>query len=427
MKIFLSFIFLIFVDYGMAASSKAPASAYQKLYNQTAPKIEALYRHFHQNPELSLKEFKTAKKMADELRSLGVQVTENVGGTGVVGVLKNGKGPTIWLRADMDGLPIQEQTGKDYASKNPGVMHACGHDTHIAALIGYAETLITLKDQWKGTLVFLVQPAEELGAGAHNMINAGLFKKFPEPDYILGLHVGGEHDAGVVTYTKGYAMAAVDSIDIDVKGYGGHGARPSKTIDPVVLASKIVVNSQTLVSRNTDPRDPVVLTFGSIHGGTKHNIIPDSVHLQGTLRTYSEDVRKKMKEGIKRVAEAMAQAEGAAKPLVKFSQGLPATHNHVAFTERMIPIFETVVGKENVKEVQGIMGAEDFGLYSRNQKYPSSFFFIGGAPKNRSNFGTNHNSKFAPEYKKVLAVGVEIMTRAVIDLAPTKSQTTANN
>ncbi len=421
MKIFILTLFLLTPLIVFGASKTQPKSFIEKKYQKTASKIEALYRHFHQNPELSGKEFKTAKRMAEELKKLGVEVTEKVGGTGVVGVYKNGKGPTVWLRADMDGLPVQEESGKSYASKVKGVMHACGHDTHIASLIGYAKTLIDLKKDWQGTLVFIVQPAEETGAGAENMIADGLYKKFPKPDYVLGLHVSGNHDAGIVSYTKGFALAAVDSIDIDFKGLGGHGAAPSSTIDPVVLASKFIVNSQTLVSRNIDPRDPVVLTYGSIHGGTKHNIIPNEVHIQGTLRTYSKEVREKMQTRIRQMAEAMAMAEGAPKPTIKFGESLPATFNHIELTERMVPIFEQVVGKQNVREDRGIMGAEDFGLYGRDNKYPTTFFFIGGAPKDKSNFGANHNSKFAPEYKKVLATGVEIMTRAVLELAPSDS------
>ncbi len=406
--------------FALAAAKAQPKSEIEQTYMKTAQKVESLYLHFHKNPELSGKEVKTAQRMASEMKNLGLEVTEKVGGTGVVGVYRNGKGPTIWLRADMDGLPIQEETGKSYSSQVPGVMHGCGHDTHIAALIGYAQTLIEMKNDWQGTLVFLVQPAEEIGAGAQAMINDGVFKKFPTPDFVLGLHVSGRHDTGTVSYTKGFALAAVDSIDIEFKGLGGHGAAPAATIDPVVLASKFVVSSQTLVSRNTDPRDPVVLTFGSIHGGTKHNIIPNQVQLQGTLRTYSEDVRQNMKQRIRKMAESLAQAEGAPKPNVQFSQSLPATFNHIKLTERMVPIFQTVVGKDKVIEDRGIMGAEDFGLFSLNNKYPTTFFFIGGAPADKSNFGMNHNSKFAPEYKEVLAVGVEIMTRAVLELAPSK-------
>ena len=411
---------LIFIPLNlMAAPSKKLVS---QTYKKNAATIEALYIHLHKNPELSGKEFKTAKRMADEMRKLGITVTEKFGGTGVVGIYKNGKGPTIWLRADMDGLPVTENTKKKYASQNKGVMHACGHDTHMASLIGYAQTLIQLKDQWQGTLVFISQPAEETGLGAESMIDAGLYKKFPKPDYVLGLHVSGLHDAGKITYTPGYALAAVDAIDIEVKGLGGHGSAPSRAIDPVMLASKIIVNSQTLVSRNVDPRDPVVLTYGSIHGGTKHNIIPDSVHLQATLRTYDKKSRKTMKDGIKRMAEALAKAEGAPKPVIKFKEPLPPTYNDPKLMSKMVPIFERVVGKKNVEEERGIMGAEDFAHYSRDKKYPTSFFFIGGAPKDRSHYGMNHNAKFAPEYKPVLKVGVEVMTLAVMELAP-KSKT----
>ena len=389
-------------------------STYSK-YNQG---VEAFYRDLHQYPELSGKEFKTSKKMINELKKIGYDVTSNVGGTGLVAVLKNGSGPTVWLRADMDGLPVQEESKKSYASKIKGVMHACGHDTHMAAMIGYASVLKDLKKEWKGTLVLIGQPAEEVGQGAKAMIDDGLYKKFPKPDLVLGLHVSGSSDTGKVTYTSGYALAAVDSIDITVNGLGGHGAAPEYTIDPVVLASKIVVNLQTLVSRNIKPSEPVVLTFGSIHGGTKHNIIPNKVHLQGTLRTYTKEVRTEMISGIKRMTKALASAEKAPKSIIKFSQSLPPTYNDPELTKKMLPIFKRVVGKNNVSEQPGIMGAEDFAHYSRDKKYPTMFYFIGGAPKNKKNFGSNHNSKFAPEYKEMLKVGVEIMALSVTEFLP---------
>ncbi len=418
----LSWVLFFLLTISTTTTLAKQTSEVEVLYSKIAQEnVENLYRYFHAHPELSGKEFKTSKKMSDELRKLGIKISENVGRTGIVGIYRNGNGPTIWLRADMDGLPIQESTGKDYASKAKGVMHACGHDTHISAMIGYAKTLIHLKSRWNGTLVFIVQPAEEIGAGAQWMIQDGLFTKYPKPDYILGFHVTGKYRSNKISYTKGYALAAVDSIDIEVRGLGGHGAAPSETIDPVVLASKIILNSQTLVSRNTDPQEPVVLTFGSIQGGTKHNIIPDSVHIQGTLRTYSEEVRQSMKNGIKRMTFALAKADGAPKPQIKFSEPLPATYNNIELTERMIPIFKDVVGGKNVIESKGIMGAEDFSLYSQNKKYPTTFFFIGGAPKDKTNFGSNHNSKFAPEYKKVLTVAVEVMTKAVLMLAPKKT------
>lgn len=388
------------------------------VYAKHASRAEKAYRDFHQNPELSGLEFRTAEKMKEHLGDLGYKVTDKIGGTGLVAVFRNGIGPTIWLRADMDGLPIHEETKKSYASKVKGVMHACGHDTHLAAMIGYAAALKDLKNSWKGTLVLIVQPAEEIGQGAELMIEDGLFRRFPKPDMILAFHVDGEVRSGQIRYTSGFALTAVDSIDIEIKGFGGHGATPEATVDPIVLASKVIVSLQTLVSRNVSPNDPVVLSFGSLHGGSKHNIIPDRVHIQGTLRTYSKNTRQKMLKGIKRMTYALAEAEQAPRPTLKFSNSSPATYNNPLLTQKMLPIFSKAVGQNNYSGRKGVMNAEDFSYYRQSGKYPTMLYFIGGAPKNQKNYGANHSSKFSPEYKKVIEVAVVTMALSVLEFLP---------
>ncbi|MEM6988862.1 MAG: amidohydrolase [Myxococcota bacterium] len=379
--------------------------------------MEAFYRDLHAHPELSGQEVRTAKKLATELRSLGYVVTENVGGTGVVAVLDNGKGPVAWIRADMDGLPVEEGTGVGYSSEVDGVMHACGHDVHVAAMTGYAHALSELRDQWRGTVVLIGQPAEETVTGAKAMIADGLFRRFPKPDYVLAFHVKSSLTAGHVAYKEGYTHASIDSVDIEVRGKGGHGAAPHRTVDPIVLASKMVLNAQTLISRAVDPMDPVVLSFGSVHGGTKHNIIPKSVHLQGTMRAYSPDVRAKMKQGIVRMANALAEADGAPKPTVTYSESTPALFNDVKLTARLVPIFEQTVGAKRVSRSARAMYSEDFTRYSRDGKIPVAMFFVGGKPKRPpKGYGHHHSGGFAPDYKTALDVAVRAMTNAVIEL-----------
>src|SRR3989440_899766 len=281
--------------------------------------FEPVYKQFHAHPELSLQEQKTSERLADELEKLGFNVTRRVGGYGVVGVLKNGAGPTVLIRTDMDALPVTEQTGAAYASsvKVPdekgntvGVMHACGHDMHMTVLLGTARLLGELKEKWHGTVVMIGQPAEEKVQGAAKMLRDGLFTRFPKPNYCLALHCAADLPAGTVGVTEGYALANVNSIDIVIRGVSGHGAWPHKTKDPVVLAAQTVLALQTIVSRETDPTQPAVVTVGSIHGGAKHNIIPDEVRLQLTLRSYSEEVRQHTIEAIKRITHGLAEAAG---------------------------------------------------------------------------------------------------------------------
>ncbi len=261
------------------------------------PSLEAFYKDLHTHPELSLMEVRSAAHVADELRKAGFDVTTNVGGTGVVGILKNGPGPTVMVRTDLDALPVTERTGRPYAStvrtrdragNEVGAMHACGHDMHMTCLIGTARTLAGMKDRWSGTLMFIGQPAEEVGAGARMMLDDGLFRRFPKPDYALALHCDARLQTGHVAFTEGLALANVDSVDITVKGRGGHGSAPHTTIDPIVIAARIVLDLQTIVSRETNPLDPCVVTVGSIHAGTKHNIIPNEAKLQITVRTTKD-------------------------------------------------------------------------------------------------------------------------------------------
>lgn len=399
--------------------------------------LEALYTHLHLNPEISLQEEKTAARIASELRAAGFDVTENVGGHGLVGVLKNGKGPTVMIRADMDGLPVKEQTGLPYSStattvddkgETVPVMHACGHDVHMTSFVGTARRLAAMKDEWRGTVVMIGQPAEERVLGAEAMIEEGLFKKFPKPDHNLALHVSATMKAGDVGMAKGYALANVDTVDMAIKGIGGHGAYPHTTKDPVVLASQIVVALQTLVSRETSPLDSAVVTVGSIHAGTKHNIISDGAHLQLTVRSYKDDVRKRLLDGIKRISEAQAMSIGLPEdmwPVMTVSESTPATYNDPALTEKVFGTLEAKLGAGRVHVLSPVMGAEDFALYSRTEeKIPSLIFWLGtvsaedvaAAAKGEKKLPSLHSSSFAPVPEPTLKGGVEAMTTAALSL-----------
>ncbi len=312
-----------------------------------------LYRHFHSHPELSFQEKETAARLAKELRAAGADVTEGVGGTGVVGVLKNGAGRTVLLRTDLDALPVTEQTGLAYASQvkvkgeagETGVMHACGHDIHITNLIAAARWFAAHKDEWKGTLVWLGQPAEERGSGAKKMLDDGLFTRFPKPDYCLALHCDSSLATGRVGIRGGYALANVDSVDITLIGKGGHGAYPHTTIDPIVMAAQLVLSLQTIVSREVKPIEPCVITVGSIHGGTKHNIISAECHLQVTVRSYTDEVRQHLHDAIVRRAKAVAAGAGAPEPKVVFSEGTPAMFNDEKLASRVREVFVRELGK----------------------------------------------------------------------------------
>ena len=401
------------------------------------PSLLKLYEHLHANPEISFQEEKTGLRLGAEMKKLGFEVTQNIGGFGVVCVLKNGKGPTVLVRTDTDALPVKEATGLPFAStrtttddlgKTVPTMHACAHDVSMTCWNGVARVLTKLKREWKGTLVFIAQPAEERGAGARAMLADGLFKKFPLPDYCLALHVSADQPAGTLGYTSGFAMANVDSVDITVRGVGGHGSQPQSTKDPIVLAAQIVLALQTIVSREIHPLDPAVVTVGSIHGGTKHNIIPDEVHLQLTIRSYSDEVREKLIAAIKRIAIGQAMAAGLPEekhPLVKVKdEYTPAAYNDPKLVARVNGVFEKWFGKDVLIERKPTMGGEDFGRYGRTEhKIPIYMFRLGGvssaAMKQAQALGqplpSLHSAKFAPD-TACIKTGVTAMSAAVLEL-----------
>jgi amidohydrolase len=377
------------------------------------PSLLNTYRTLHAAPELSMQEQKTSALVASKLRELGYGVTERVGKYadpsatcyGVVTVMRNGKGPVVLLRTDMDALPVTEQTGLAYASANANVMHACGHDLHMTALLGTAKMLADLKSQWHGTVVLIGQPAEEVVKGADAMLRDGLYDRFPKPDYALAIHDWAALEAGKIGVRAGYVMANADSIDITVRGISGHGASPQSTKDPVVVAAEIVMALQTIVSRESSPLDPVVITVGSIHGGTKRNIIPDEVKLYLTVRTYKPEVRQRVRSSIERVAKGIAEAAGVPGdrlPIVTYliDESTPATFNDPALTRRMSGAVGRQIGEKNLVEVDPAMVSEDFALYSLEQKIPAVLMFIGAADPAKVASGdplpSLHSSKFAP-------------------------------
>ena len=397
-----------------------------------------LYKHLHSHPEISFQEAKTALRLGKEMKSLGFEVAQGIGGHGVVCVLKNGKGPTVLVRTDTDALPVKEATGLPYASKQTTtddrgvevpVMHACGHDVHMTCWVGAAKVLTSLKEQWSGTLLFIAQPAEERGAGARMMLADGLFEKFPVPDYGVALHVSHDQPVGTLGWTSGFAMANVDSVDVTVRGIGGHGSQPQSAKDPIVLAAQIILNLQTIVSREIHPLEPAVLTVGSIHGGSKHNIIPDDVHLQLTLRSYSSSVREHLIASIKRICQAQAEAAGVPKdrfPVVKVKDEFtPATYHDPELVKRVTGVFADWFGKSALVERKPTMGGEDFGRYGTTKhKIPVFMFRIGSVSpatiKRARTAGqplpTLHSSIYAPEPKPTITLGVTAMSAAVLDL-----------
>jgi amidohydrolase len=408
--------------------------------------LVATYKTLHAAPELSHHEEKTAAFFANQLRTLGYTVTERIGkyenpewtGYGVVAVMKNGAGPTVLVRTELDALPVDEKTGLPYASKvktkndagqEVSVMHACGHDIHITNMLGTAKMLLELKEQWHGTLVLIGQPAEEVVDGARAVLRDGLYEKFPKPDYVIALHDSADLEAGKVGYTPGYAMASATSVDIKIRGLGGHGARPEATKDPIVVAAQVILALQTIVSREDSPLDPVVVTVGSIHGGTKHNIIPDEVDLQLTVRAYREEVRKRVLASIERISKGIAIAAGIPDeraPVVKFSdtQVTSATYNEPQLTERLATVFERVLGHDNVVKLPPVMMSEDFGSFSLDQKIPATMFTLGAVDpakvKQSKDTGTSlpslHSALFAPLPEPTLRTGIKAMTSAVLEL-----------
>ncbi len=402
------------------------------------PELVKLYEDLHANPELSFQEVETAAKLAARARALGFEVTEGVGKTGVVAVLRNGAGPTVLLRADMDGLPVIEQTGLPYASKRravpatgieTGVMHACGHDTHMAAWIGTAQQLVARRSQWAGTLVMILQPAEEIGEGAKAMLDDGLYTRFPKPDYVLAFHDAAQAPAGMIGYANGFALANVDSVDIVVPGVGGHGAYPHTTKDPVVLASAIVMRLQTLVSRELNPTDSAVVTVGSFQAGSKHNIIPDEARLQITVRSYSDENRKQLLDGIARIARGEAIAAGMPEdkmPRVTVADPYtPATYNTPALTARVAGLLKPRF-EGRVLEVPAVMGGEDFSQFYRadRENVEALILWVGGvraaewekAQKGEITLPSLHSPFWAPDAPVVIATATEALTAATLDL-----------
>ena len=405
----------------LPAQTPALRAEVERLY----PGLDAFYLDLHRHPELSGQEVKTAAKVAERLRAAGFEVTAGVGGTGVVGVLRNGKGPTLLLRTELDALPLQEKTGLPYASLEPGVMHACGHDLHMTTLTGAAAVLAGMKDQWHGTLVLVGQPAEETVGGARAMIKDGLFTRFPKPDFALALHDNGTSPAGTIGASEGYSFANVDSVDITLYGKGGHGARPNTTVDPIVLAARTILALQTLVSREKDPMEPGVVTVGSIHAGTKHNIIPDEAKLQLTVRSYAPEVRKLLLDGIVRIARAEAQAAGAPEePLITFSEQQDACYNDPAFTRRIMATLRLGLGADRVFASRAEMGAEDFGEFGKAAGVPSLMMRLGAVEPGRAKAAlasgevlpSPHSPLFAPDRGPAIRTGVASLVLAALEV-----------
>lgn len=436
-------IFLWTILPALALAEQTP----QSLADAELPSLLAIYKNIHSHPELSGHEERTAALIAKELHAAGCQVTDHLGkyenskfkGYGVVGVMKNADGPTVLVRTDMDALPVEEDTGLPYASmvvakndegKDVHVMHACGHDAHMAAFIGTVRALAKLKDQWHGTILFVAQPAEETGNGARALLKDGLYDRFGRPNFALGFHDKADLETGRIGVTEGYTYANVDSVDINVRGVGGHGAYPYKTKDPIVLAAEIVNALQTIASRENNPFDPIVITVGSIHGGTKRNIIPDEVKLQLTVRTYKPDVRERVLAAIEQIAKGIALAGGVPPeraPIVTVSKDefCPATYNNPDLTRRLVAVWKKWLGNENVEIVEPTMGGEDFSEYSlQDHSIPAVDFHIGAVEPAKiaeykqagKELPSLHSSKFAPVPEPTIRVGIIGMTSAALEL-----------
>src|SRR5256714_2308253 len=420
----------------------------QSIADAELPSLITIYKDLHTHPELSTHEERSAAIVAKELKAAGCEVTERVGKYdkpgltcfGVIGVMKNGDGPVVAIRTDLDALPVHEETGVPYAStvttkndagQDVSVMHACGHDIHMSTFIGTARALAKMKDKWKGTVIFIGQPAEETVGGARALLKDGLYTRWPKPNYVLGLHDDAEIATGKIGVTEGYCYANVDSVDVTVKGIGGHGAYPHKTKDPIVLSAEMINAGPTIASREDNPLDPVVITVGSIHGGTKHNIIPDAVKMQLTVRTYKQEVRDRVLAAIERIAKGIATTAGvsadhAPDVHVEKDQYTPATYNNPELTKRVTAVLKTAIGNDNVIPKDPTMGGEDFSEYSLpDHSIPAFMFNVGavqpakvveskkpGAPP----LPSLHSSKFAPVPEPTIRTGLIGMTTAVLDL-----------
>jgi amidohydrolase len=427
----------------LAAAAQQPAV--DRVVDQELPSLVTTYKQLHAAPELSHHEEKTSALLAQQLRALGYEVTEHFGkyenanwkGFGVVAVMKNGAGPTVLVRADMDALPVEEQTGLAYASKvrskndagvEVGVMHACGHDVHVTSLIGTARALAQLKDQWRGTLVLIGQPAEEVIDGSRAMLADGLYTRFPKPDFALALHDSSDLEAGKIGYTPGYALASSTSVDVIIRGRGAHGSRPEVSKDPIVLAAEFIMAIQTIVSREKSPFEPAVVTVGSIHGGTKHNIIPDDVHLQLTIRAYKEEVRMNILASLERIAKGLALAGDIPEdraPVLQVNEGTMPMYNDPALVTRVAGALKRALGAGNIVETPPVMGSEDFGYFGLEGRQIPLFMFTVGAidaarldasKKSGTPLPSLHSSLFYPAPELTIRTGVRAMTAAVLEL-----------
>nr|VFK35176.1 MAG: hippurate hydrolase [Candidatus Kentron sp. MB]VFK77109.1 MAG: hippurate hydrolase [Candidatus Kentron sp. MB] len=418
------------------AIASNPASDPSVWTEKNLPNLIQLYRHLHAHPELSYREKQTAARLASEFEAIGAKVTTNVGGHGVVALLEGGPGSsdglTVMMRTDMDALPISEETGLAYASKvrtmgpdgnEVGVMHACGHDVHMTNLVGVARYLAAHKDIWRGTAMFVLQPAEEVGGGAKAMLSDGLFERFSKPDYALAMHVDPSLATGKIAYRPGYSFASVDTVAVTLNGRGGHGALPHTTIDPIVLAGKLVLDLQTIVSREIKPIEPAVITVGSLHCGTKANIIGDTCELRITVRSYSDRIRAHLLEAIERKAKAVAMGAGAPMPKIAISKGSPSLRNDEALAEHLLPVFHRVAGAGNVELAEPIMVGEDFSRYGRAGA-PILMWWIGAVnPQRLANWKSRgllppdlHSSLFYPDAQETLQLSVVTMVSAALAL-----------
>jgi len=437
-----AFLLIFFLSFPCIADCQSTATrdesdqagAIRKWVSENQKSLLENYFWLHTNPEVSFEEEMTAEHLALIWEKAGFAVTKKVGGFGVVGVLKNGDGPTVMLRTDLDALPVYEDTGLPYASKKEivtqsgtksGVMHACGHDIHMTCVTGSGIYLAEHKDLWRGTLILIGQPAEERGSGAKAMLNDGLFTRFPRPDFGVALHVESATPTGSVGVRSGFILANVDSIDIEVRGKGGHGASPESTIDPIVQAAELVMSLQTIVSREVKPTEPAVVTVGAIHGGSKHNIISDKCHLQLTVRSYSDKVRAKILASIERRANAIAAAYGAPSPEISLSEGTPALSNDPVLSERLRQIFIRGLGQDKVVEAEQVMGGEDFSQYGL-AGVPIMMYRLGVIPpeklqrfqKQGMTPPSLHSPQFFPELEESLPTGIVTLCLSALELMP---------
>jgi amidohydrolase len=430
---------LILAGAAVLPLSQACAAALAGAIHSDLPQLMTLYRDLHAHPELSMQEIRTPAVLAPQMKKLGFEVTEHVGKTGLVAVMRNGSGPVLMIRADMDALPVKERTGLPFASTAMGklpdgtetpVMHACGHDTHITSFLGTARRLVAMKDQWSGTLMMILQSGEETGEGAKAMLADGLYTRFPKPNYVFAFHDSASLPAGVIALTPGYTTANVDTVEILVRGVGGHGAAPQTTKDPIVLASRIVVTLQTLVSREKNPLEPAVVTVGSFQGGTKNNVIPDEAKLALTVRSYKPEVRKLLLDGIQRIARGEAIAAGVPDdrmPIVTIrdDQHTPATFNNEKLSNREIALFREHFGAERTATLPPLMVGEDVGRYWLDEpSVAGALFWVGGVPKAKwdavdgdtSRLPSLHSSFWAPDAETVISTATEAMTIAALDI-----------